>query len=217
IYYVDNAGDTVTEQVGEGTDQVVSTIAYTLGANVENLTLAGAGTVTGLNGTGNELDNTIFGTNGDNILSGLGGNDALYAKGGNDTLSGGDGNDRLDGGVGADSMTGGLGNDTLDGGNGNDHIYGGNGQDTMTGGAGNDIFYFTNISESLVGSADLITDFTSTSGAGASDDKLDISGIDADTNTAGDQAFGWAGLTATAHSIWIGGFNSDGSVTLYGD
>ena len=41
-YVVDNAGDVVTEAAGEGTDTVQSSIDYTLGANVENLTLTGA-------------------------------------------------------------------------------------------------------------------------------------------------------------------------------
>jgi Ca2+-binding RTX toxin-like protein len=112
IYYVDNVGDVVIENPGEGNDTVGATIAYTLPDNVENLTLYGSATIAGLDGTGNALDNLIQGTNGDNILTGLSGNDTLLGKGGADTLIGGDGNDRLDGGQGADSMTGGLGNDT---------------------------------------------------------------------------------------------------------
>ena len=41
-YIVDDAGDVVTENAGEGTDTVRTTLAsYTLGANVENLTYTG--------------------------------------------------------------------------------------------------------------------------------------------------------------------------------
>ena len=83
IFYVDNAGDTVTEYTGQGTDSVVSSVAFTLGNNVENLTLSGAGNV---NGIGNTRDNILVGNSGKN---------------------------RLDGGHGHDSLTGGLGADTF--------------------------------------------------------------------------------------------------------
>ncbi len=91
-YYVDNPGDTVTELAGQGTDLVNSSISYTLGANVENLTLTGAGNISA---TGNDLDNVIHGNSGNNLI---------------------------DGGLGADTMAGGAGNDTYVVDNPNDAI-----------------------------------------------------------------------------------------------
>ena len=90
-YIIDNTGDVVTENANEGIDSVQSSITYTLGNNVENLTLTGT---TAINGTGNALDNIIIG------------NSAI------NTLTGGVGNDTLDGGLGADKLIGGTGNDT---------------------------------------------------------------------------------------------------------
>ncbi len=104
-YYVDNSGDIVSEVAdfgggdAGGTDRVYATVSYTLGAGVEHLTLTGAGNI---DGTGNDLQNNLFGNGADNVLSGLGGNDKIKGGGGNDTIVGGVGNDILEGGDGAD-------------------------------------------------------------------------------------------------------------------
>ena len=109
-YVVDNFGDMVVEDPGQGTDLVLTTLGnYTLGDNVENLTFIGSGT---FNGTGNMLDNVIRGGDGGNQLSGGAGNDMLYGGAGSDYLFGATGNDLLDGGAGNDVMYGGAGDDT---------------------------------------------------------------------------------------------------------
>ena len=89
-YVVDNAGDVVTENLNEGTDKVSSKIAYTLPANVENLTLTGTSAI---NGAGNGQANKITG------------------NAANNQLVGGGGNDTLDGGAGTNSLAGGIGKD----------------------------------------------------------------------------------------------------------
>ncbi|MGF9759707.1 right-handed parallel beta-helix repeat-containing protein [Microvirga sp. 0TCS3.31] len=89
-YIVNKEGDVVTENPGEGIDHVRSSAKYTLGANVENLTLTGSASI---NGYGNGLDNILFGNAGANNLESFGGADTLYGGAGIDTLQGGDGND----------------------------------------------------------------------------------------------------------------------------
>ena len=81
IYLVDNAGDVVTENVNEGSaDMVYAIVDYWLSANVENLILQGAG----LQGYGNALANMIFGNTGGNLLDGGAGSDALLGGAGSD-------------------------------------------------------------------------------------------------------------------------------------
>ena len=82
-YFVDNAGDLVFENANEGTDVLLSTVDYTLAANVEALVLQGAGN---LSGTGNALANSIFGNIGANTIDGGAGVDRLTGDAGNDTF-----------------------------------------------------------------------------------------------------------------------------------
>jgi serralysin len=83
-YYVDNVGDVVIERGTSASeiDTVAASIDYTLGANLEYLTLLGSAN---LNGTGNILNNLIQGNAGDNTLDGGAGGDYLAGGTGNDT------------------------------------------------------------------------------------------------------------------------------------
>lgn len=89
-YVVDKVGDTVAEAASEGTDLVLSSVTFTLGANVENLTLTGSSAV---NGTGNADANVLTGNSGANTLVGNGGGDTFIGGAGKDTLTGGAGVD----------------------------------------------------------------------------------------------------------------------------
>jgi len=91
-YQIDTTTDTITENANQGTDTVQSSVTYTLGNNLENLTLTGTANI---NGTGNTLNNVITGNSGNNILNGSDGNDTLIGGTGNDTITGGAGSDRF--------------------------------------------------------------------------------------------------------------------------
>jgi Ca2+-binding RTX toxin-like protein len=108
--YVVRAGDVINEDVDAGIDTVESKISFTLGANLENLTLyknpqspeSPSPQDDPLNGTGNELNNIITGNNASNSLFGGFGDDILYGGDGDDELTGEGGNDILNGGNGND-------------------------------------------------------------------------------------------------------------------
>ena len=85
-YYVDNAGDVVTESSNDtlgGVDTVFSTVNFTLGFGLENLTLTGTGNI---NGTGNDNNNVITGNSANNILNGGAGDDTLIGGSGADVF-----------------------------------------------------------------------------------------------------------------------------------
>jgi Ca2+-binding RTX toxin-like protein len=83
VYYVDNAGDGVFENAGEGNDAVFSTAHFALSANVETLVLQGSAD---LQGYGNGLANTLYGNAGANLLDGGGSTDQLTGGAGNDVF-----------------------------------------------------------------------------------------------------------------------------------
>jgi len=119
-YYVDDIGDSVIEAAGEGTDTVRTVLAaYALTADVEILRFTGSGNFTG---TGNALNNELYGA---------GGSDSLYGGDGHDYISGAGGDDFLYGGAGHDTLTGGTGADYMEGNDGNDAYIVDNSGDTV--------------------------------------------------------------------------------------
>jgi Ca2+-binding RTX toxin-like protein len=109
LYWVDAAGDVVTESAGAGADVVRAAIDYALAANIEELFIGGAGR----NGTGNGLGNVIHGAGASNVLRGVGGDDVIRGDAGRDTIDGGNGADLIDGGAGKDTLTGGADRDVF--------------------------------------------------------------------------------------------------------
>ena len=183
-YVVDNIGDIVTESLNEGTDLVQSSVTYTLGANVENLTLTGT---IAINGTGNALNNTLTGNTGANILDGGSGADTMVGGAGNDTYYVDNASDVTTEAASAGTDTvissiswtlaSNLENLTLSGsaninatgntvaniltGNAGDNVLnGGAGADTMIGGAGNDTYVVDSttdvVTEGLNAGVDLV-------------------------------------------------------------
>ncbi len=190
-YIVDNVGDVVVENAGEGTDTVKTTLAsYTLGANVENLMYTGTSTFTG---TGNALNNVIIGGDGANILDGGAGDDTMIGGFGNDIYIVDSLNDvvqeMVNGGIdtiktalasyslanvenvenltytGSSSFVG-TGNslaNVITGGAGNDILDGGAGADTLIGGLGNDTYIVDNVGDVVTEAANGGTDTIKTS------------------------------------------------------
>lgn len=162
-YVVDNAGDQVIEVIGGGLDIVRTSLSsLTLADGVEDLSYAGSG---GFSGTGNALDNSMYGKVGADALYGLDGDDKLVGGAGADLLDGGAGRDQVDytksaaitvnlatnvnhGGeaegdrlAGVETVIGSNYSDSITGGDdplAGDMLYGRGGDDLLAGGAGDD-------------------------------------------------------------------------------
>lgn len=81
IYVVNSANDIVFERENAGYDTVISSTSYRLDNGLEELRLLDGEAI---NGTGNGLDNQIFGNRENNILDGVGGADTMVGGAGND-------------------------------------------------------------------------------------------------------------------------------------
>lgn len=183
IYFVSNSGDSVVELAGAGTgtDIVLSSVSYTLGANIEYLILTGTEAI---NGTGNAQNNIIVGNSAANALAGGAGDDVFILDQVGDSVIefAGGGNDMaqtpvsyvlganleyllLLEGAAIDGTGNALNNllignsmaNVLMGADGFDTLIGGGGNDTLTGGAGDDTFLFNTALGG--GNVDTVTDF----------------------------------------------------------
>ena len=98
-YVVDSAGDVVVEAAGEGTDRVYAYVNYTLGANVENLTLssarrpAGPATTSTMSSTATATPTPCPDSPATTPCTGMTATIPLDGGAGNDTMAGGTGDD----------------------------------------------------------------------------------------------------------------------------
>lgn len=163
--------------------------AYVLPANVENGVVAGYGGDL----TGNALANVLTASAGYNILKGGVGSDTVsYATSAqavvvdllHDGISQNTQGSAYDTLFSIENLIGSEFNDTLTGNAQNNVLSGGRGQDVLQGMGGNDRFVFAQLDELAdnLASADTILDF----GPG---DRIDLSGIDADSQTATRDSF----------------------------
>lgn len=83
VYVVDSASDMIIEAAGEGKDMVEAAVSFTLGAELDKLTLTGSAAI---DATGNALNNIIKGNDAANAINGGAGKDQLYGFGGADSF-----------------------------------------------------------------------------------------------------------------------------------
>jgi Ca2+-binding RTX toxin-like protein len=181
IYQVDNAGDVVLETVEGGTDTVLTSVSFALGAGqaIEHLRTTSDAGITALSLTGNELANNLVGNAGSNVLDGLGGADVLTGGAGDDVYFVGADDQVFEfAGAGFDtvrtatgfalaagssieamiadgsaslSLTGNEIAQALTGNAGRNALYGLDGKDMLKGGAGNDRLYGGLLGDTLMG------------------------------------------------------------------
>jgi Ca2+-binding RTX toxin-like protein len=189
-YLVENAGDVVIEEFGEGNDVVYAFVSIaSLADNVERVTLVGVGN---LDATGNELSNRVYGNDQNNALQGLGGDDIISGLAGNDTIIGGGGRDLLTGGAGSDRF-----------------VYQA-ASDTGVTGAARDIIY------DFVQGEDIIDLLGVDAVIGGGDDPFNFIGTSAFSNTAGELRYEHSG-GFTIISMDINGDGvADAQITLIG-
>jgi Ca2+-binding RTX toxin-like protein len=175
--------------------------------NIENLTLTSATDERYARGGGTEFDYNLTLSN------------ALVGAGQQLTISGAllQSNETMVVNASAETngtlrVFGGKASDTLKGGALNDLLHGNLGADTLAGGGGADTFQYGSIAESTSGSRDHILDFA------AGSDRVDLSRIDADSLTAGNQAFTWIGSSAFSGSAGqLRAFQQSGTWFVEGD
>ncbi len=195
VYFVYDSTDITVELAGEGRDEVKSTVSWILADNFENLTLSGSA----MDGSGNDLDNRIYGNGAANTILGLGGKDDLRGFAGDDFLNGGAGNDRIQGGSGNDTLIGGEGADRLIAGGGDNILNGGLGDDFVFAGADADQIHFAaGDGSDVVGRFDIAAD------------TLVFTGISADDLTTSAFGTGTVIETASGDSLYLSGLGDVG-------
>ena len=164
-FFIDTSDDIVIEEIGEGYDNVTSSVSFTLPENTEQGALK-ANSPEALSLTGNNLDNWLSGNAYDNQIFDDVGRDRLIGFDGDDSLFGGADVDILQGGEDNDALFGGSGRDILEGDAGSDVLQGDEGRDELRGGSGSDRFL-----ASFGGDIDDVRDFDET------EDLIDVSAI----------------------------------------
>ena len=87
IFIVDDAGDVVTEAIGEGFDMVQTGVSYSLAAGSEvEVLYADPATTAAIDLIGNEFDNFVTGNDAVNIIGGGYGKDTLRGNAGGDVF-----------------------------------------------------------------------------------------------------------------------------------